>query len=101
MDIIKGTTPTFVYTFTAVTVSDISEAFFTVKQGGSVIITKDITDAVVGTKTLSFELSQTETLKLEFPECKTMLNWKLSDGTRGASSEQTIHVRENQINEVI
>lgn len=101
MDIIRGTTPSFVYTFSVVDVADITAAFFTVKQDGAVIITKDIIDAVVGTKTLTFELSQADTLKLAFPECKVMLNWKLTDGTRGASEERTIHVCDNQINEVI
>ena len=100
-NVIRGTTPTIEYTFNTVNVAQISKAFLTVKENGVVIINKDINDAVVGTKTLSFELSQADTLKMTFPECKVMLNWLLDDGTRGAGEEITLHVYENHLNEVI
>lgn len=100
-NVIRGTTPTIIYTFETVDVAHIAKAFLTVKANGSIIIEKDINDAVAGEKTLSFELSQADTLKMLFPECKVMLNWVLDDGTRGAGEEITLHVYDNHINDVI
>lgn len=100
-EIIRGTTPTIQYTFSVVAVSNINKAFLTIKAGGSVVITKDIIDAEVGQKSLSWTLSQADTLKLTFPECAIMCNWILNDGTRGASKETIVHISENHLAEVV
>lgn len=100
-EIIRGTTPTIKYTFKVINVSQVSLAYLTIKYGGTVVIEKDIVDAVVGEGSISWTLSQADTLKLTFPECRMMLNWVLEDGTRGASLETQVHIRDNHKNEVI
>ena len=63
--IIIGTTPTIKYTFSEVNVSDLAVAILTCKQHDCVILEKSLTDATVGDKSLSWTLSQAETLKLD------------------------------------
>ena len=101
--IIRGTTPTIEYKFRVVNVSDISVAVLTFKQGGNVVIEKDLETATIGENSLSWRISQEESLLLE-PGAKKitiMLNWKLQDGTRGASNEEEALAADNHKNEVI
>lgn len=98
--IIRGTTPTFIYTFNSVTVANIAVAYLTVKQGDEILIEKDLTDATVGQKALSWTFTQAETLSMG-DVIKVMLNWRLSDGTRGASAETKLYVTDNHKDEVI
>lgn len=99
--IIRGTTPTIQFTFNNVPVANISEAVLTVKQSCTVIIEKDITEATAGTKTLSWTLTQEESLSLANGVCKVQCNWLLADGTRGASKIYNVEITPNQIHEVI
>jgi hypothetical protein len=99
--IIRGTTPTIIFTFAHVPVGNISTAVFTIKQYGELIIEKDKTDSTVGEKTLSWSLSQEESLSLSEGFCTIMLNWLLADGTRGASRENIVEIITNHILEVI
>ena len=99
--IIIGTTPTITYTFKVVPVSSITKAVLTVKERGVNIIEKDLSDATVGEDTLSWTLTQEETLQLGAKTATMMLNWKTSDGTRGASEEVFIQSSPNHIREVI
>ena len=98
--IIRGTTPTIQYTFNSVNVANIAVAFLTVKSGGDIVIEKYLQDATVGAKTLSWTLTQEETLALD-DVISVMLNWRLQDGTRGASAESRLYVRDNHVEEVI
>lgn len=100
--IIIGTTPTITYTFKIVPVSSIVKAVLTVKERGVNIIEKNLPDATVGENTLSWTLTQEETLQLGANKtCTMMLNWKTEDGTRGASEEVSIQGSPNHIREVI
>ena len=99
--IIIGTTPTITYTFKVVPVSSIVKAVLTVKERGTNIIEKDLSDAIVGEDTLSWTLTQEETLQLGAKTATMMLNWKTEDGTRGASEEVIIQGSPNHIREVI
>ena len=98
--IIRGTTPTITYTFNTVDVSKITDAFMTIKRNGTVTIEKDLDDATVGEKDLSWTLTQSETLSVSGDAC-IMLNWKTNDGTRGASAETVVRFIPNHIEEVI
>ena len=62
--IIIGTTPTITYTFKVVPVDSIVTAVLTIKERGENIIEKDLSDATVGEDTLSWTLTQEETLSL-------------------------------------
>ena len=99
--IIRGTTPTIQFTFAHVTVSNIGTAIFTIKQFGEILVEKDKTEATIGQKTMSWTLSQEESLSLAYGVCTVMINWLLADGTRGASKLYNIEVTANHILEVI
>lgn len=91
-NIIRGTTPTLQYKFKEINVADITSAYLTIKS--KTTIEKDLSSAVVGDKTISWTLSQTETLSFG-DSVSCMINWLLADGTRGASVKTEIMVKEN------
>lgn len=99
--IIRGTTPTLQYTFNTVTVANIAAAYLTIKQNNQILLQKDLTAATVGAKTLSWTLTQQDTLTIAAGQMSVMLNWKLQDGTRGASETSIVMVSSNHIEEVI
>lgn len=104
MAIVRGTTPTIIFTFETVDVSDIDTAYLVVKQWDTAKITKDITSATVDSDagTLSWTLTQTESLTLETAKkCSIMCDWLTSSGTRGRSVEKTESVENPGKNEVI
>lgn len=96
--IIKGTTPTFKYTFKTVDVSKITTAFLTIKSKTN--LEKDLNDAVIGTNYLAWTLTQSETLALG-DHISVMVNWKLQDGTRGASAKKQFLIDVNYKDVVI
>ena len=104
MAIVRGTTPTIIFTFQTIDVSDIDTAYLVVKQWDTAKITKDITSATVDSDagTLSWTLTQTESLALETAKrCSIMCDWLTSSGTRGRSVEKTESVENPGKNEVI
>lgn len=88
--IIMGTTPTITYTFKTVSPADLVKAILTIKCAGQVIIEKTLDDAVVGENSLSWTLTQQETLNIGTRSGKMMLNWLTNSGKRGASAETAI-----------
>lgn len=99
--IIIGTTPTITYKFKVVDVADITVAILTIKERGTILIELTKSDATVGEDSLSWTLTQEETLQIGVKTCTMMLNWKTEDGTRGASEEVYIQGSPNHIREVI
>lgn len=99
--IIIGTTPTITYKFKVVDVSEITVAILTIKERGTTLIEKDLSDATAGEDTLSWTLTQEETLSIGAKSASMMLNWKLADGTRGASDVVLVTGGDNHIREVI
>lgn len=98
--IIRGTTPTLKYTFSTISVADITAAYLTIKQAGEVIIEKNISTATIGDFDISWTLTQAETLML-VDNITVMCNWLLSDGTRGATARTKIAIEVNDKEEVI
>lgn len=98
--IIKGTTPTIIYTFNEISVSNITAAVLTIKNGSSIIIEEDLSSATVGEKSLSWKLSQEESLAAS-GNAEMMINWVLVDGTRGASKTTSVTFAPNHKEEVI
>lgn len=92
MKIIRGTTPTIKYEFNDIEVTDITSAYLTIKADED--IEKDLTTATVGDNYLSWTLTQAETLAFG-DKISCMINWLLSDGTRGASDKETILIESN------
>lgn len=96
-----GTTPTIIYTFSIVDPANMTEAVLTIKVGGAILIEKDLDDATVGENTLSWTLTQAETLSIGKRYGSMMVNWLTDDGTRGASTETQICGVDNHIAEVM
>lgn len=98
--IIRGTTPTIKYTFSVVDPANITTAILTIKKGGAIAIEKDLAAASVGEDSLSWTLTQAETLSVA-GAAELMLNWLTQDGTRGASETTMVSFTPNHIEEVI
>ena len=101
ISIIRGTTPTVKYTFSKIDVDDLTAAYLTFEQCGSIIIEKDISVATIVDGEISWRLDQEDTLAATCGQAKMMLNWLLADGTRGASNELGVSFKDNQKDEVI
>lgn len=99
--IYRGTTPTLMFTFNAVKPSDISVAILSIKQHDETVLTKDLTDAIVDTKSISWILSQEETLALKKVDTEIMCDWKLNTGIRGYSEVLKAGVSDSGKDEVI
>jgi len=93
--IIKGTTPTIKYTFKKVDVEDITIAYLTILISGNVKIERDLSTAIIGNKSISWTLTQEETLSMTSNKVTCQLNWKLTDGTRGASEKIPLFIENN------
>lgn len=100
-NIIIGTTPTITYNFKIVSPADFRTAILTIKNHSEIIIEKTLADAVVGEDSLSWTLTQEETLLIGTRSCKMMLNWVTQGGIRGASAETVIIGVTNHKPEVI
>lgn len=99
--IVIGTTPTITYKFKIVSPSDFRACILTIKCNGQILIEKTLSDAEIGTDSVSWTLSQAETLSLGTRVAKMMCNWVTADGTRGASAETVIMGVTNHKREVI
>ena len=99
--IIRTTTPTLKYMFPDLDVTKITLAYLTIDSSAG-RIEKDLTTATVDTtnKFISWTLTQAET-KAFGNSITAMVNWKLQDGTRGASAKTIIMVDENLKDDVI
>lgn len=100
-EIIRGTTPTITYTFKNIDVNDIMIAYLTIKQGTEILVEKTLDEAIVSESTLSWDLTQEDTLRLNVGSAEPMLNWKLDSGLRGASRKASLGIINNHKNEVI
>lgn len=100
-NIIVGTTPSITYTFKQVPVSDLTAAKLTIKRGDEILITKELAEAETGSCTLTWKLSQEDTILIGSGRAECMLNWVSTDGTRGASDKLSLAFVSNHINEVI
>lgn len=99
--IIRGTTPTIKYTFNDIEVSDITAAYLTVKMSKQTLLEKDITAATIDEGFIAWTFTQAETISMTADHIHMQLNWKLSDGTRGASKDCKVYVVENMKEVVI
>lgn len=88
--IVIGTTPTITYTFKTVSPPDLTKAILTIKCAGQIILEKNIDDAEIGGDSISWTLTQEETLDIGTRSAKMMLNWLTTSGTRGASAETVL-----------
>ena len=101
--IIRMTTPTLQYSFSAVSVSDLTDAILSIGMGRTVVIEKELSDAVVDTEnnTLSWRLSQEDTQALTGSSVSIQCNWLPAAGLRGASEQTNVIVLNNKHEEVM
>lgn len=99
-EIINGTTPTITYKFTHVNVSEITKAILTIKKGNNIAIEKTLSEAVVGEDTLSWRMTQAQTLSV-LGRAEVMINWVTTAGVRGASNKTMLLFTGNHIMEVV
>ena len=100
--IIRGTTPTIEFRFNDIEVGEITKAVLTLKQSGTIIIEKQIADATTGESSISWTLSQADTLLLESNKPVTIVcDWLTNTSLRGRSNVLTADVGEPGKNEVI
>lgn len=100
--LIRGTTPTVEFTYSDITVSDITVALLAIKQDKRTIIEKVLSDATVSENSISWTLTQEDTLLLrEQRDAYIMCDWKLANGTRGRSKIIVVDVEDPGKSEVI
>ena len=101
-EIIRGTTPTIVFTFSDISTSEIVDARLVIRQCGNVIIEKGIDEAEFDENAIYWALTQKNTLRLK--PCQNgviVCDWLLDSELRGRSKELRFSVGEPAINEVI
>lgn len=101
MEIIRGTTPTIIFTFEEIDVANLAVALLIIKQNGCTIIEKDLSAGTIADGSLSFTLSQVETLSLAIGSASLCLDWKTTEGIRGRSRIYDVGVKVAGKNEVI
>lgn len=99
MEIIRGTTPTLIFTFSEIEPEDISICYMLIKQRGQTIIEKTLSDGEISNGGLSFTLTQADTLSLSLASsAKVLLDWKTTGGVRGRSNIYDCAIREAGVN---
>lgn len=104
---IRGTTPTITMNITNggdLDLTKAAEVYVTMRQGQRVITKKN--DLVVSAKSVSFYLSQRETLSLKEGPAYLQINWAYADTVnktkrRAATKIKQIEIREQLLEEVI
>lgn len=101
--IIRMTTPTLQYSFSAVSVSDLTDAVLSIGMGGAVVIEKDLSEAVVDTENnrLSWRLSQEDTQTLTGSSVSIQCNWLTAAGLRGATESASVVILDNKHEEIM
>lgn len=93
MEIIRGTTPTIIFTFEQIKPEELAVAYLLIKQGETEVIRKELSEGLISEGSLLFTLSQEETLSLAEESAKICLDWKTTAGVRGRSNIYDCSVR--------
>lgn len=100
IEIVKGTTPIIRFTFSSIDPTLITSAKLTIMRKNKVVLTKELSAAIRGSTTLSWRLSQEETLGIS-GNTEIMCNWLTSGGVRGASNHTEARFISNHVEEVM
>ena len=104
MVIWRGTTPTIQVVFKTVDPASITNAILTFYTNQGTVVEKNLTAAVVGATSISWTLSQQETLDIQSSgrmPLYVICNWLTSGGMRGVSVNDTVKFEKNPVNEVM
>lgn len=100
-ELIRGTTPSYIFRDFGLEVASISAAIFLILQGKNTIIRKTLGEATIGTDSIRWTLTQEESLKLDASKPAT-IRCKWRSGTLcGISESLTVEVRNFGDDEVI
>lgn len=100
--IIRGTTPTFIFTFPQdFDPTEASSVLLTISAGSTPIVEKTEADLVIDTTSVSVYLSQAETLAMPYSAVSAQINFLYGDGSRVATEIMTIPWGSNLHNEVM
>ena len=100
----RGTTPTIMYRFKKVDPANFTEGFLTIRQGPDkrhVALEKTISESIIDGMTISWNLSQQESLKLREGPATIYFNYLLISGMRGVGKSLDIDVVTSGKDEVI
>lgn len=100
VEIVKGTTPTLQFTFNSISPSSITTAILTIKCRNTIVLRKELSEATVTSKAISWKLTQAETLGIN-GLTEIVANWLTSGGVRGVSQRVDVRFTSNPIEEVI
>lgn len=95
----KGTTPTFIFTFSDFDPTTAEQIIVTFSNG--LEITNDSENMEVTTNRISLWLDQTQTLAMPNGNVNVQINFLLADGNRVATNVQTLVWSKNLHNEVM
>lgn len=102
MEIIRGTTPTMIFTFDTISVDDITVAYLLIKQSNNTVIEKTLENSTIFEGKLMFTFTQAETLSLAAgTPASVVLDWKTTAGIRGRSNIYRFDVKQAGVDEVI
>lgn len=100
--IIRGTTPTFVFTFQQdFDPTAASKVIVTIGSNGQAILEKTDTDLVIDATSISVYLTQAETLAMPYSAVSAQINFLYGDGSRVATEIMQIPWGSNLHNEVM
>ena len=105
--IIRGTTPTIIFEFSAMDGSDVTTGYMTIRKENDPVTTTPLlqlprSSAVASDNQLKFTLTQEQTLA--FPSganIVVLLDWKTSGGVRGRSKRAVFFVEDPGYNEAM
>lgn len=102
IEIVIGTTPSLIFTFKTVNPFDLTRAVLTIQQLGRTIVERDLTSATLNSDSVSWTLTQEETLLFSASnDAEILVNWLDNNGTRGVSVKSRCKFIRNSINEVM
>lgn len=86
--VMRGTTPDWTFYVNGIDTADIQAAYVTCKQGGTVVLEKDINDLTITESTIEVTLTQADTLAFSSDlDLDIHIRVRLSDGSAWGSDE--------------
>jgi hypothetical protein len=100
-ELIRGTTPTYIFQDFGFEVSEITAGYFVITQAKKVIIEKDLSAATIADGAVRWTLTQAESLSLDASKPATVyMIWK-NGAVRGETERLTVEVRDTAKDEEI
>ena len=102
MSVARGTTPTYILTFTeeSLDLTEANNVYVTFRKGAK-ILTKTGSDIEVSAQQIEVYLNQKETLSFSQGDVEVQVNWTLAGGKRAASEVVTIPLSRQLLEKVI